>query len=162
MNKIVVMALAGIAMTLSPAAFAGGEQGHQHSDGMHGHGQMQEMATMEMDHAGMFLETKIIDGYQTTFHVMKAPEGLQKHVGTHHLMFKAEKDGKVLNDLTVNSKITHPDGHSNSSMMMKMGDWYMAGYNLSHPGDHKLMVLFKTADGSKHFGGIIYNNKDEK
>ena len=42
-------------------------------------------------------------------------------------------------------------------MMMKMGDWYMAGYNLGHAGNHQVMVLFKTSDGKKHFGGVLYN-----
>jgi len=40
-----------------------------------------------------------------------------------------------------------------------MGDWYMAGYDLGHAGAHKVMVLFKTEDGQKHFGGITYPNK---
>jgi len=127
-------------------------------DHMHG-----EMAG-EMKNAsdGMLLVRKDIDGYQVSFHIMKAPAGMQKHGGNHHFMFKAEKDAKALTDLMVNSKVTHPDGKSESKMMMKMGDWYMAGYNLSHQGQHQLMVLFKTADGQKHFGGILYPQKDKE
>jgi len=120
----------------------------------HMHGKM--MGKMKHAMNGMFLVRKDIDGYQVSFHIMKAPEGMQTHGGEYHFMFKAEKDGKALTDLMVNSKITHPDGKEESKMMMKMGDWYMAGYNLSHQGQHQLMVLFKTADGKKHFGGIFY------
>lgn len=41
-------------------------------------------------------------------------------------------------------------------MLMKMGDWHMAGYDLNAPGKYQLMVLFKTSDGQKHFGGVHY------
>ena len=48
-----------------------------------------------------------------------------------------------------------------NQMMMKMGDWYMAGYDLGHNGQHQLMALFKTADGVKHFGGVYYPETGE-
>jgi len=79
-----------------------------------------------------------------------------QHGGSHNVMIKVEKDGKALTNLTANSKVMHPNGKSESKMLMKMGDWYMAGYDLDHSGQHKLMVLFKTADGAKHFGGVLY------
>ncbi len=120
----------------------------------HMHGMM--MSEMNDPDNAMFLARKDIDGYQVSFHIMKAPKGMEMHGGDYHFMFKAEKNGKALTDLIVNSKITHPDGKEESKMMMKMGDWYMAGYNLSHQGQHQLMVLFKTSDGKKHFGGIFY------
>jgi len=62
----------------------------------------------------------------------------------------------VLTDLLVNSKVSHPIKESESKMMVRMGDWYMAGYDLGHPGVHQIMVLFKTSDGKKHFGGITF------
>jgi len=104
---------------------------------------------------GMFLVKKNVDGYIVNFHAMKAKEAMQ-HGGTHNLMVKVEKYGKILTDLMVNSKVTHPNGKSESKMLMKMGDWYMTGYNLGHHGKHQLMVLFKTTDGKKHFGGVYY------
>ena len=104
---------------------------------------------------GMFLVKKEIDGYDVSFHVMKAKEGME-HGGPYNLMVKVEKDGKALTDLLINSKAVHPNGESESKMLMKMGDWYMAGYNLGHPGRHQLMILFKTPDGAKHFGGVYY------
>ncbi len=148
---LMVAAVVGI----SPA-FASGDHGGMDMQ----HGKM----SGEMEHAmkGMFLVRKDIDGYQVSFHIMKAPEGMQKHGGGYHFMFKAEKAGKALTNLIVNSKITHPNGKSESKMMMKMGDWYMAGYDLSHHGQHQLMVLFKTADGKKHFGGIFYPQKSKE
>lgn len=48
------------------------------------------------------------------------------------------------------------NGQSEVKQAMKMGGWYMAGYDLGHAGEHQVMVLFKTADGAKHKGGIYY------
>ena len=107
---------------------------------------------------GMFLKKKVIDGYEVSFHIMKAPEGMAKG-GTHHLMVKVVQHGKVVGLQAVNSKVTHPNDKSESKMMMKMGDWYMASYDLGHAGEHKVMILFKTLDGKKHFGGIAYPSK---
>jgi len=39
---------------------------------------------------------------------------------------------------------------------MKMGDWYMNGYDLQKNGKHQMMILFKTPDGKKHQGGVFY------
>jgi hypothetical protein len=39
---------------------------------------------------------------------------------------------------------------------MEIGDWLIAGYDLGHEGKHQLMILFKTADGKKHKGGVYY------
>jgi hypothetical protein len=121
--------------------------------GMKDHKQMKQGDTSRMK--GMFLVKKEVDGFTASFHAMKAKEGMQ-HGGTHNFMVKVERDGKALTDLTVNSKVTHPNGKSESKMLMKMGDWYMAGYDLGHEGKHQLMVLFKTADGAKHFAGVYY------
>jgi len=109
---------------------------------------------------GMFLVKKEIDGYTVSFHVMKAKKSMQ-HGGTYNLMVKVEKNGKAITDILINSKVSHPNKESESKMLMKMGDWYMAGYSLSHPGPHQIMVLFKTSDGKKHFGGIEYQEQRE-
>ncbi len=103
----------------------------------------------------MFLVKKEIDGYDVTFHVMKAKLGKEMG-GTHDFMIKVEKDGKALTDIVMNTKVKHPDGSSETKKTMKMGDWLMAGYDLGHDGKHELMVLFKTADGEKHKGGVYY------
>ena len=148
-----------------------GQHGHDKHGGMHGdtdkmkdHSQMKmpmempmqmNMASDSKPMKDMFLVKKDIDGYTVSFHAMKVAEGMQ-HGGSHNLMIKIEKDGKALTNLTANSKVTHPNGKSESKMLMKMGDWYMAGYDLDHQGQHQLMVLFKTADGVKHFGGVHY------
>ncbi len=103
----------------------------------------------------MFLVNKQINGYDVTFHVMQAKEGKEMG-GTHDFMIKVEKDGKVLTDITMNTKVIHPDGKAETKKTMKMGDWLMAGYDLGHAGKHQLMILFKTADGEKHKGGVYY------
>ncbi|HKI62344.1 MAG TPA: hypothetical protein VKA31_08630 [Mariprofundaceae bacterium] len=105
--------------------------------------------------SGPALIKKEVDGYTVSFHIMKAKEGME-HGGSHNVMIKVEKDGKLLTDLVANSKVSHPNGKSESKMLMKMGDWYMTSYDLDHPGNHQLMILFKTPDGAKHFVGIYY------
>ncbi len=158
------MKTAGIVMvgmvSLAASAWAGDEVRHTHGQHMHGpmHGaDAHEM--MKMDHdammKGAWMKTKDVDGYRVTFHIMEAMEGMA-HGGSHNLMVKVEKDGVVVRDLLVNSKVIHPNEKSESKMLMKMGDWFMAGYDLDHSGDHQVMVLFKSADGSKHFTGVHY------
>jgi len=116
---------------------------------------------MQMPHGmkdkmqGMFLTKKEIDGYTVSFHVMKARAG-QHMGGNHDLMVKVEKDGQVKTDLLVNSKVVSPDKSVASKMMMKMGDWYMAGFDMDQSGRYQLMVLFKTPGGNKHFAGVYY------
>jgi len=160
-NHIVTI-IAMTALWLAPPVLAE-EQGdaHEHARQQHGSGMEQQMGHDHGDHQApitgedVFLIRKDIDDYQVSFHVMQVEESMQ-HGGTHNFMAKVEKDGAALTDLVVNSKVTHPNGESESKMLMKMGNWYMAGYDLTHEGDHQLMVLFKTADGLKHFGGVYY------
>ncbi len=106
----------------------------------------------------MFLVERDIDGYKVSFHVMKAKPGKEMG-GSHDFMVKVEKDGKALNSITMNTKVVHPNGKSETKKAMKMGDWMMAGYDLDHDGKHQLMILFKTADGKKHQGGVHYPAK---
>ena len=110
---------------------------------------------MKNGNAGMFLKEKQIDGYKVSFHVMEASDGM-RHGGSHNFMVKIEKDGKALKDVVINSKVVHPNKKAESKMLMTMGDWYMAGYDLSHMGKHQMMILFKTSDGKKHKGGVYY------
>ncbi len=142
------------------------EGGHQ-SDMMSGdHGHDSGMDHSDHDaHKGhnshgsamgeMFLVEKEIDGYNVTFHVMKAKPGKEMG-GSHDFMIKVEKEGKVLTDIVMNTKVKHPSGSSETKKTMKMGDWMMAGYDLGHKGKHQMMILFKTADGEKHKGGVYY------
>ncbi|MDQ6998514.1 MAG: hypothetical protein Q9M17_07355 [Mariprofundus sp.] len=173
MKKTIIAIASLLAMAAVQPAMAHGDQ-HQEAMQEHGHmqgdmsqmkehshhdmGKMAEHGQMQGDMQSMdelFLVKKEIDGFTVSFHAMKVKEGME-HGGSHNLMIKVEKDGKALTDLTVNSKVTHPNGKSESKMLMKMGDWYMAGYDLNHTGKHQLMVLFKTADGAKHFGGVYF------
>lgn len=106
----------------------------------------------------MLEEKQTIDGYTVTFHVMPAQPGKEMG-GSHDFMIKIEKAGKVVRDVVANSKVIHPNNQPESKMMMAMGDWLMAGYDLGHDGRHQLMVLFKTADGAKHQGGVFYGSR---
>jgi len=164
MNKTIIMMTVVFAMAAAQSSLAS-DGGYHMSGDMHGNnmhtGHMQNGDKGQMKSADMrtmkdtYLVKKEIDGFVVSFHTMKAKEGMQ-HGGTHNFMAKVEKDGKALTDLPVNSKVKHPNGTSESKMLMKMGDWYMAGYDLGHEGQHQLMVLFKTADGKKHFGGVSF------
>ncbi|PCI43839.1 MAG: hypothetical protein COB41_06135 [Proteobacteria bacterium] len=170
--KKTMLLVAGLLLS-SSLAFAQGEEahhmnGHMHGDMGHNPCSMQAMEGMQhnpcsMDSMkdmkeGTFLKKEVVDGYEVSFHVMKAPEGM-KHGGTHHVMIKVEKNNQIISLQAVNSKVTHPNDNSESKMMMKMGDWYMVGYDLNHAGDHEIMVLFKTDDGKKHFAGVTYFNQ---
>ena len=149
---ILTLALAGLLASGSALA----EQGHDHDHdkGMthddHAHGMHDQKQG-----GGMFLEKKEIDGYTVSFHVMPAKKGME-HGGSHNLMIKIEQNGKALTEVKINSKVVHPDGKAETKPLMKMGDWLMAGYDLGHPGKHQMMILFKTADGKKHKGGVYY------
>ena len=127
---------------------------HQHSQHEH------DTAQTDMSHSmdAMFLEKRQIDGYTVNFHVMEAQEGM-RHGGSHNVMIKVEQNGKVLQDVVINSKVIFPDGKDQSKALMRMGDWYMNGYDLGQKGQHQLMILFKTADGAKHKGGVYYPEK---
>lgn len=167
MKKTIASIIITFWLGAGPALAAGG---HEH---MHGHDQQKMEQPINMDvhkahgsdmgqHAmpknempGMLLVKKEIDGYAVSFHAMKAKPGKEMG-GSHDFMIKVEKDGVVITDITANSKVVHPNGKTESKIMMKMGDWYMAGYDLGHKGQHQLMALFKTADGVKHFGGVYY------
>lgn len=156
MTKNIILAAAAIGLIWAQSALADDKM-HE-MQGHHEHRQMDMHHDASHMNSGMkdgFIATKNVDGYQVTFHVMKAPEGANKG-GTHHLMIKVEKSGTPVLDLIANSKASHPNGQSETKMMMKMGDWYMASYDLGHKGRHQLMVLFKTSDGKKHFVGIEY------
>jgi len=110
------------------------------------------------DMGEMFMQKRQVDGYDVSFHIMPATQTME-HDGDHNLMIKIEKMGKVVQGTKINSKVIYPDGKAESKMLMKMGDWYMAGYDLKTKGRHEVMVLFKTADGSMHKGGVYYPEK---
>ena len=130
-----------------------------HADMTHDHGTAgQQGNAKQATESKMFLEKTQIDGYSVSFHVMPAESGMQ-HGGSHNLMVKVEQGGQVLNDIVANSKVASPEGKASSKVLMKMGDWYMAGYDLGMSGTHQLMVLFKTSDGKKHFGGVHYTSE---
>ncbi|MBI5450699.1 MAG: hypothetical protein HY940_05020 [Gammaproteobacteria bacterium] len=109
--------------------------------------------------AGTVLEEKqLIDGYTVSFRIAPAKAGAEMG-GSHDVLVKIDKNGKAVTDAQVNSKAVHPDGNEESRMMMAMGDGYMAGYDLGHAGRHQMMILFKTADGARHRGGVWYNGR---
>ena len=160
-TRIWIGALAVVAT--ASLAEAADDTRHMHGHHMHGamHETMQPMhenmgqASEGMQHTGrMFLVKRAVDGYTVSFHVMPKPNGQG-----HQFMIKVEKDGKVVRDLVVNSKVVHPNGASEQKMMRAMGDWFSADYDLGHAGAHQLMVLFKTPDGAKHFAGVWYPKK---
>jgi len=135
--------------------------GPLHASGDHSHGH-DDHSKSEMKHDNhgssmeeMFLKKKKVNGYDVSFHVMKAKPGKEMG-GTHDFMIKVEKNGKVVPNIVMNTKVKHPNGSSETKKTMKMGDWLMAGYDLGHEGKHQMMILFKTADGKTHKGGVYY------
>ena len=140
------------ALASSGISYAEGGVSHEHS----GHGNHSSSSMNDKNHATkMFLIKKNIDGYDVSFHVMKAKKGME-HGGSHNLMIKVEQSGKIVSNVKINSKVVHPNGNTESKALMKMGDWHMNGYDLGHQGKHQMMILFKTPDGKKHKGGVYY------
>lgn len=127
----------------------------QSAEMQHGHSEM-SMETQMKPGAEMFLKTEHVDGYTVSFHVMKANSAMH-HGGSHNFMIKIEKDGMVVHNVLINSKVIHPDGKAETKRLMKMGDWYMNGYDLGNKGKYQLMILFKTSDGKKHRVGVYYS-----
>lgn len=104
---------------------------------------------------GSFLKQKTIDDYTVTFNVLKVAPGME-HGGSHNLMVKVERDGKTEILSKILAKVILADGTSNKKTLFKMDDWYMNGFDLGSPGKHQLIILFKTADGAKHNGGVYF------
>lgn len=139
-------------VTVANTLNAAQDSQHQHN---HDHGASAQQG--EMSHAmhEMFLQKREVDGYNVSFHVMQAQEGM-RHGGSHNFMIKVEQGSKILDDVIINSKVIYPDGKSESKALMKMGDWYMNGYDLKAEGKHQMLILFKTSDGKKHQAGVYY------
>lgn len=120
------------------------------------------MAEMTKDQQeGMFLKKKTIDEYTVSFSVTKVAPGME-HGGSHNLMVKVEQNGKaqILNKIF--AKVILADGTAKKQSLFKMGDWYMNGFDLGSAGKHQLIILFKTADGAKHNGGVYYEEQESK
>ncbi|MDQ6951727.1 MAG: hypothetical protein Q9M26_08690, partial [Mariprofundales bacterium] len=126
-KKTSALILGGLlAIALSTPALAHDDVRKLSGHHMHGrlHGDKDNPCSMMGAMRGVLM-VKEVDGFTVSFHIMKAMAGM-KHGGRNNLMIKVKRDGKVLTDLVVNSKVTHPNGKSESKMMMQMGDWYAA------------------------------------
>ena len=133
--------------------YASSDHDHDHD---HGAGMGDDHHDSAMNK--MFLKKKEIDGFDVSFHIMKAKPGKEMG-GSHDFMIKVESGGKALTNITMNTKVIHPNGESETKNTMRMGDWLMAGYDLGHEGRHQMMVLFKTIDGKKYKGGFYYSGQ---
>lgn len=157
MKRPLLMTMLMGAIALSGAVHAGGGHDHSHDEDSRGMAKSDhDEIEMSQNKGAMFLKKQAVDGYQVSFHVMQAKPGMG-HGGSHNLMIKIEQDDAVLDDVLINSKVIYPDGGSDIKPLMKMGDWYMNGYDLGNRGRHQLMILFKTADGAKHKSGVYYS-----
>jgi len=164
--KLTTIALSSIFALATPVIMASGNHagGHSHDEPKAAHSHDDGHSHDSGNHADhkmssdkkTFLKKKHIDGYDVTFHVMDAKDGMKMGDESHHFMIKVEDKGKQLSNIKINSKVVFPNGKAESKMLMKMGDWYMAGYDLANQGKHQMMILFKTADGKKHSGGVYY------
>jgi len=116
-------------------------------------------ANQTMDHKKDYFVASegVRDGYVFIFHVMPAPEGKGFSRTNYHLMVSIEKDGKPQTHLRLFSTVKHPDGTIETKVpMMKMGNWYMALYNLSHDkGRHWITASFEQ-DGQTYSSGVYY------
>jgi len=120
---------------------------------------MQGMSMSSHQGKDIFLVKKQIDEYTVSFHVMKVTPDIHL-AGSHNFMVKIENQNGIVGNAVVNSKIIFPSGKSESKFLDKMGDWYMKDYNLAENGKYQLLILFKTADGKKHKGGVYYEQSN--
>jgi len=153
MKKAMVMG----AMLLTLAQTSWAMEGMEHNKSHEAEKTSKQMASESKSKsmANMFLVKKEIDGYTVSFHVMPASAGMQ-HGGSHNLMVKIEKNGELEKKALINSKVFLPNNTTSSKMLMKMGDWYMAGYDLDDDAQSGIMILFKTEDGKKHRASVYY------
>ncbi len=160
MKHITVFAMSFAFATLvaAPVLFASGDHGSDGGmkHGMSGSSSMMPMAATLAAVDYRLTEQKEVDGYNVTIQVMKAKAGSEMG-GSHDFMIKVEQNSQAVADLSMNTKVVHPNGSAETKATMKMGEWYMVGYDLGHAGKHQLMFQFKTADGVKHNGGIYYS-----
>ncbi len=161
MKKLTLIPVLAVLLVSMNTVQASEDHDHNHDDD---HSNMDGMKHDDHDSTGhdkhgkkdgMFLVKKEVDGYDVSFHIMEAKAGKEMG-GSHDFMIKVEKNGKALDNITMNTKVVHPNGKEETKKVMKMGDWYMAGYDLGHEGKHQMMILFKTKDGQKHKAGIYY------
>ena len=144
--------LLGTSMSFTSIVLASSGHEHGHDNHTNGHSDHESMMSSG---SGMFLKKERVDGYDVSFHVMKAKPGKEMG-GSHDIMVKVEKGGVPQKNIVMNTKVIYPDGKSESKKTMIMGDWLMAGYDLHPKGKHQLLILFKTADGKKHKAGVYY------
>ena len=130
-------------------------QGTENTAHQEQNGQMENMNMNTQQEGEIFLEKRVIDGYDVQFHIMKVSPDL-KLEGSHNFLVKIENKDEILGDVTINSKIIYPSDKSESKFLTKMGDWYMKDFTLDEEGKYQLIILFKTADGKKHKGGVYY------
>ncbi|MDQ6993590.1 MAG: hypothetical protein Q9M31_08940 [Mariprofundus sp.] len=121
-------------------------------------GQLSDSATEQMDHKTDFFAARkgLRDGYEIIFHIMPAPEGAGFSRKDYHLMVGILQDSKPLTNLTVYSDMKYPDGSFEPRLaMMRMGEWYMTHYNLSHePGQYLITIAFDVS--GKHYNSSIH------
>ncbi len=153
-TKLLIASTLSAMVLAAPLQASEGHEGMSH-ESMNHDGMNASSMSGTAKNSEMFLEKRDIDGYTVSFHVMEAAEGM-RHGGSHNLMIKVEQGDQAISELQANSKVVYPAGNDESKPLMKMGDWFMAGYDLKDGGKHQLMVLFKTPDGKKHFGGVHY------
>ncbi len=150
-------------LVMASTAAASGSHGHDHDNNSRSHesteGHDDSHGDEKHEHSkqmgDMFMVEKEVDGYMVSFMVMPAKPG-KNMGGSHDFMVKIKRDGQILNNVVMKTKVKHPNGQSETKKAMVMGDWLVAGYDLGHKGKHQLMILFKTADGEKHKAGIYY------
>jgi len=114
-----------------------------------------------MEHLeGYVVRKGIEDDYTVIFHVMRAPEGMRHSKEHYHLMVLVEKDGRPVSGLEMKSIVSHPNRTLETRPMLKMGDWYMALYDLNHEqGRHHISVHFSVA-GKAYSADAYYPETD--
>lgn len=104
---------------------------------------------------GKLVHEKKLDDFNLRFKVVDVAESVPDG-GSHNLLLNIKRDGRTLHHLSVNSVVEKNRGERKSKSMMKLGDWYLAGYDFMPSDEYTITVSFKSPDGRHHSSTINY------
>jgi len=106
---------------------------------------------------GKVIHEKSVNAYKLRLKVVSVTDSVPDG-GSHNLLVNIRRDGRTQYKLKVSSTVEEVSDteKSKSKSMMELGDWYLAGYDMSPDGEYFITVSFKSADGETHSSSLVY------
>ena len=104
---------------------------------------------------GQLIHENHVAGFDLKFKLVDAKESVDDG-GSHNLLVNIERNERTAHGLSVNARIDDQHGNVASKSMMQLGDWYLAGYDLSDEKRYVITVSFTAPDGRVHRSAIHY------